>query len=161
MAVAVLEQAPRRTKGHHPALMADGANTNTMSFWLAQAARQIREAADVKQVEIAARMGRTDQSTVYRFEEGNRYSRDLDLMIAAYAEECGVGDPRGIWALAHELWMEHGRAPSVDELRPAGPTHATGDVLEEARKRFKKSLTDGAAAAKPAKANGRRRSTGS
>ncbi len=78
-----------------------------MIEFLAQAAKAAREAAGRKQVHIAAELS-SDQSTIYRFEQG-RWPRDPDQLIAAYAEDLDL-DPRDIWAEALKLWREEAGA---------------------------------------------------
>lgn len=105
-----------------------------MIYWLAQAAKQLRSDARRKQVEIAAAVGGIDQSTIYRFEQGQAWPRQADAVVAAYADELGL-DGRDIWELGLTLWREHGDAPAVphaaqrEQVDPA-------DALEAARKAF-------------------------
>lgn len=100
-----------------------------MIHWLAQAARQLREEAGRKQVHIAATMS-IDQSTIYRFEQGNTWPKRADLVVAAYAEDLDISDPREIWELAMRLWREHGEAPTV------------ADLQEPARQRFEQAIDE-------------------
>jgi transcriptional regulator with XRE-family HTH domain len=88
---------------------------DTMIHWLAAAAKRLREERRRKQVHIAAALS-IDQSSVYRFEAGNNWPRDPDAMIAAYAEDLDIDDPREIWEMALELWRAEGQAPDVKEL---------------------------------------------
>lgn len=92
---------------------------DTMLYWLAQTAKELREQAGRKQVHIAAAMS-TDQSTIYRFEQGRTWPRRTDALIAAYADDLDIEDPRDIWNHALQLWLERGDAPSVE----TGPTEA-------------------------------------
>jgi transcriptional regulator with XRE-family HTH domain len=132
--------------------------TNTMLFWLARVARQLRTQAGCKQVEIAAALSRvgehTDQSTVYRFEQARAWPRSPETLIAAYAEELEV-DAREIWALAIALWQEHGPAPTLETLtayRPPAPPASTPenpDPLARARAELESALAAGAAQTAP------------
>lgn len=94
------------------------ARTDTLVYWLAQVAKQLREQAGRKQVHIAAAMS-IDQSTIYRFEQGERWPRQADLIVAAYAEDLGIEDPRDIWQQAVDAWRERGDAPTVTQLLDA------------------------------------------
>lgn len=85
-----------------------------MIYWLAQAAKELREAADRKHVHIAASMSK-DQSTVYRFEAAAGWPRDTDVFIAAYADDLDI-TPLQIWERALKLWKEHGEQANVAEL---------------------------------------------
>lgn len=75
-----------------------------MLYWLAQAAKQAREAAGRKQVHVAASANK-DQSSIYRFEAAQGWSRDTDLILAAYADDLDI-DPRDPNL---ERWREGGR----------------------------------------------------
>lgn len=79
---------------------------DTMLYWLARAAKQLREAADLKQVRIGAAINR-DQSAVYRFEQAAAWPRDADLLVAGYAEELAFS-PVEIWEEALRLWKADG-----------------------------------------------------
>src|SRR5215831_13213490 len=78
----------------------------TMTYWLAVAAKEVRQRARRKPVHVAARLDR-DQNTIYRFESHVVLPHKLDMFIAAYAEECGVR-PTEIWRRG---------AGSVDRMR--------------------------------------------
>lgn len=123
-----------------------------MIYWLAQALQQLRRQADpnVKQVEIAALAG-VDQSTIWRLEEeASGWPRQVELIVAAYAEECGVDDPRDVWALAIDLWRAHGDRPSVQSLsgRTAVPVPSSNSTspIDAAREAFEKTIADQARA---------------
>lgn len=90
------------------------AANGTMLYWLAIAAKELRERAGRKQVHIAASMSK-DQSTVYRFEQGGSVPRDLDVFIAAYADDLEI-NPSQIWERALELWKQDGQEATVEEL---------------------------------------------
>jgi transcriptional regulator with XRE-family HTH domain len=101
-------------------------STNTMLYWLTQAAKELREEADRKQVHIAATMS-IDQSTIYRFEQGRAWPRQTDLVIAAYAEDLGIDDARAIWRRALEMWDAQGEAPTVADLMDAQSLRAAAE----------------------------------
>lgn len=81
-------------------------------FWLGQAARQLREEADVRPEAVAIKAD-VGKETVTRFEVGRTRPHEIDLMLAAYAECVGLGDPREIVVLAVRMWFEHGSAPDL------------------------------------------------
>lgn len=111
-----------------PAMAAD-----TMIFWLAQAAKELREAKQRKQVHIAATINR-DQSTIYRFEYGDAWPRQIDLIIAGYADDLDIDDARVIWRKALEMWEAQGKAPSVPDLIASSnsPAGEFGQALDDA-----------------------------
>lgn len=125
---------------------------DTMIYWLAQALSQLRRQADppIKQVEIAALAG-VDQSTIWRLEEERAgWPRQVELIVAAYAEECGVDDPRDIWAFATDLWRQHGDRPSVRALSgridAVAPPEGSTSPIDAAREAFEQTLADRARA---------------
>lgn len=75
-----------------------------MIFWLARAAKEIRDQQERKQVHIAAAID-VDQSTVNRFEQGENWPRDPDLLVRGYAEDLDI-DPQDLWAEALKMWRE-------------------------------------------------------
>lgn len=116
----------------YPPPMAEG----TMTFWLAAAAKELREAAGRMHVHVAASMSK-DQSTVYRFEQGNTVPRDLNLFIAAYADDLDI-KPIQIWERALDLWRKSGEQATVAELLKPAAGHLRalpepGDVLRPQR----------------------------
>jgi transcriptional regulator with XRE-family HTH domain len=76
-----------------------------MMYWLAQAARELREAAGRKQVHVAASAS-MDQSTVNRFERGETQPAHVDTMIAAYADDLEI-QPIDVWQRAIDSWRAH------------------------------------------------------
>lgn len=96
--------------------LAPVANDDTMLYWLAKAAKGLREAAGRKQVHVAAGAD-VDQSSVWRFEEKGRWPRDPDKIIRAYADDLDI-EPIQIWGEAIRLWNEQLAAPAeVHELK--------------------------------------------
>jgi hypothetical protein len=89
-----------------------------MMYWLRQAAREMREGSERKHVHIGA-SANADQSTVSRFESGESMPRDLDKMIAGYADDLDV-DAREIWAAALRLW-DASTQPEGDAAIPGPP----------------------------------------
>lgn len=103
---------------------------NTMSYWLAVAAKQLREAAERKQVHIAAGAD-VDQSTVWRFEKQKTFPRDINAVVDAYAEDLDT-QPIEIWAHALELWrasqLADAEALEQDEEAAIPPGAASGPL---------------------------------
>lgn len=110
-----------------------------MLYWLARAAKELREEAGRKQVHIAATMS-IDQSSIYRFEQGNAWPRQTDLVVAAYAEDLEIADARDIWRRALDLWDAEGEAPTVAQL--SGATLRSADAAAE----FEQEIGDAARA---------------
>lgn len=73
-----------------------------MSHWLAEAAKELREKADRKQVHVAAGAD-VDQSTIFRFETHGTFPRNVDRVIAAYADDLDT-TPIAIWTDALRKW---------------------------------------------------------
>jgi hypothetical protein len=67
----------------------------TMIHYLAEVAKEARERAERKQVHIAAQMS-ADQSRIYRFEQGDRWPRDVEKIVSAYADDLDI-EPAVIW----------------------------------------------------------------
>lgn len=129
---------------------------NTMLYWLANAARGYRLEADppVKQVRIAAAAD-TDQSTVFRFEQSGVWPRDLDVMLAAYAEALDLGDPRAIWDRALASWRTSDLpVPTVEELR--SPRHRVDAAVAAQPPRSKRPARESASEASPRRRQPRR-----
>lgn len=154
-------QAGTLTSGHAPGVPAE----DTMIFWLARAARTLREQAGRKQVHVAAELG-IDQATIYRFEEGTRWPRHADDIVAAYARDLDIDDPREIWRLAVDMWLEHGEAPMSEDVTT--PRAESGQVLELARQAFGQAIDAGSQAqrsgsgrrSRTSRAKGSRRAAG-
>jgi hypothetical protein len=110
-----------------PARVAYGHEMPAMMYWLREASRELREAKERKHVHIAA-SGNVDQSTVSRFESGDSTPRDIDGLIAAYADDLDL-DPREIWAMALRAW-DAATQPEGDGAIPGPPggfPHRPGD----------------------------------
>jgi hypothetical protein len=108
-----------------------------MSYWLAQACRQIREEAGVHQIDIAALVrkpipgGGTKPSaisSVYRFEIGTGWPRNADEYVNAYAKTAGLADPRLVWDRALALWRKHGENPLAGTGSLSGFEKAIGEA---------------------------------
>ena len=110
-----------------------GPRMEAMMYFLRQAARELREARDRKQVHIAAG-GDVDQSTVNRFERGESQPRDLDKLVEAYADDFDM-DALDIWAHAIELWrssrLSDAEAVERDQEEEDPPNDEFGDDNEQ------------------------------
>lgn len=73
-----------------------------MLLHLSTAAREARERAGLRQIDIATTAG-VAHSTVSYFETARGWPMDADQLIAAYAEETGVAE-REIWRRAMKGW---------------------------------------------------------
>ena len=73
----------------------------TMIQFLAAVAKEARREAEIKPARIAVTID-TDLSTIYRFEKG-RWPRDVDQIIAGYAEELEI-EPIELWKVALARW---------------------------------------------------------
>lgn len=91
-------------------MSADG----TMTYYLAMAAKKMREELGRMHVHIAATMNK-DQSTIYRFEQGVTVPRDINLMVAAYADDLDT-TPIQIWERALKMWKTSKDEATVEEL---------------------------------------------
>lgn len=85
-----------------------------MRYWIAEAAKAARKEGERGQVHVAATIG-VHQSTIWRFEEHKSFPEDIDLTIAAYADDLDC-EPLAIWELATKMWREAGSQASVADL---------------------------------------------
>lgn len=101
-------------------------NDDQMVKWLGEAARDCREAAGLRRIQIASQAGLHTDVTVKRFEEGRTWPRNIDQLLATYAETCSAlendecwvkGDPRNIWQRALDNWRANDEAPSNPKVR--------------------------------------------
>lgn len=84
-----------------------------LSFWLGQAAREVREEAGVRPEEIALAVGK-GKEMIDRFERGHTRPQDLEELLVVYAKLTGLDDPRDIPVRALRMWFEHGEAPAQE-----------------------------------------------
>lgn len=89
-----------------------------MRFWIAEAAKQAREAANRMLVHVAASAS-VDQSTIYRFEKHEVFPDDIDLTVAAYADDLDI-EPIQLWQTALDLWRESGDQANVTQIIERG-----------------------------------------
>jgi len=98
--------------------------------WLARAAIESREGSGTRLEDIASR-ARAGIDQIRRFEAAKSTPREIDRVIAAYAEFAGIADPREIYGRALELWYEHGQAPLARD-EPSGDGLTPGQRFEQA-----------------------------
>lgn len=68
---------------------------------MGRAAREARIRADLSLLDIAVTAG-VSQPTLTRFERGRGWRRDMNEIVAAYAEACGT-TPEDLWRAALDL----------------------------------------------------------
>jgi hypothetical protein len=97
-------------------------------YWLAEAAKQLREHAGVRPETVASIMD-VGIHRIDRFEKAENWPRDAERLLAAYAQAVGIPDARDIYQRALDLWYEHGTSPLLsakdDATRRGG---APGDL---------------------------------
>ena len=88
-----------------------------MNFWIAKVLKREREAAAISEKVVAALLN-TNERTIERLETGERWGRDIDRAVLAYAYALGLDDSRHLWQLALDEWNATGAAPefSSEEL---------------------------------------------
>jgi phenylpropionate dioxygenase-like ring-hydroxylating dioxygenase large terminal subunit len=103
----------------------DDEHTDRFVYWLAVAARQVREHAGIR---VDAIVNIIDPGHVIaahakidRFEKNENTPRDLEAVIAAYAQAVGVKDARDIYQRAMDLWYGEGEPPQPPTTPDAGP----------------------------------------
>jgi transcriptional regulator with XRE-family HTH domain len=72
--------------------------------WIGTVCCEARIAAGRRQVHIAAELG-VNQATVARFERGQAWPRNPDLMVQAYADELDIAAVE-LWADAIRRWHD-------------------------------------------------------
>lgn len=102
---------------------------DSMLPYLAAAAVELRTAADRKQVHVAASAD-LDQSTIWRFEQGQKWPRDADAVIAAYADDLGIAAGE-IWARALQLWDAAMAPTRPEDALAGGKRTASGTAAPE------------------------------
>jgi hypothetical protein len=102
-------------------------------YWLAEAAKQVREHAGVRPETVASILD-VGIHRIDRFEKAENWPRDAEQLLAAYAAATGLEDARDIYQRALDLWYEHGTAPllSAKEDSTTG-RDATGRALPSGR----------------------------
>jgi hypothetical protein len=110
-----------------------------MLQWLATACKDARAEGDVHQVRVAAAADPpVDQSVIARFEKGQSWPRDLDAIVAGYADELEVSELE-LWERALELWRTAGRPEEESGVSEGDPAQAALDeaaaAVDEAGRR--------------------------
>jgi len=90
----------------------------SMRYWLSRILREARERAHIRRQEIAIVAG-LDASTISRFENATSWPQQLDRLVAAYAQLCGIEDGRELWTQALRSWQTRGSPPTLGQLTPA------------------------------------------
>lgn len=91
-------------------------------FWVATAAVEIREAANISAADVAYMAGK-HPSTISRLEGHERWNREMDQILGVYAIIGKLRDARDVYAIALKKWKEEGKAPKLPErlTDPNGP----------------------------------------
>lgn len=89
------------------------------SYWLGKAAREVREEADGTLPSIASKLGRRGIAGLERFERGQTLPQRLEQVLAAYALEAELEDPREIIVRAMRDWFQGGGPPVLNGGDPS------------------------------------------
>jgi hypothetical protein len=104
-----------------------------MLSWLSDVCYEAREGASLRREDIASRGG-VSYHMIYRFEEyADRWPRDIDALVGAYAKAVEV-DPRLLWLQTVERSLQHGTPVSaglaqIDEV-PADVLRAVEQAID-------------------------------
>jgi hypothetical protein len=101
-------------------------------YWLAEAAKDLREQAGVRPETVASIMD-VGIHRIDRFEKAENWPRDPDRLLAAYATATGLEDPREIYQRALNLWHAHGTAPLLSAKGDATKRGAAPEDLPPLR----------------------------
>lgn len=102
--------------------------------WLARAAIDARNRAGARPEEIAAPL-RVGVDKIRRFEAAKSMPREIDQVLAVYAELAGLDDPRQIYQQALDLWYAHGTAPLISAKSDEQSLRASQRFEEQLRAR--------------------------
>jgi len=106
---------------------------DTMRYWLLRKLRELQDANDLNQKDVAFYAG-VDAGQISRFINQGTWPRALDQIVAAYALLSGIEDPRDIWIEAAENFRRHGTIPSADDAGLTPPALAARRALEAAQR---------------------------
>lgn len=123
---------------HDPPLEGSAAQGRELTYWVAKAAAETRDRAQVPETAVAALAG-VEPITVKRFERIERFPADLDAIMSAYALLAGLSDEREIYQRALQLWQHNGSS-AISRMRP----------LNRHSQRFEQALIDAAQRSRPA-----------
>lgn len=98
---------------------------DVMSYWLAVAAGELREAKSRKMVHVASQLSKSE-SSLSRFERHLVNPRNLDATVAAYARDLEMR-PIDIWARALDLWRAD-EGGGVKQGAAGAPPEPGGEV---------------------------------
>lgn len=105
-------------------------HTRTMRYWLGRTLRETREAArdegghELALYQIALYLRdsgiQISEATLSRLETDSTGwpRKDLDAIVAAYADLCGIEDPRDLWRRALDSWVSRGGIPALGIITP-------------------------------------------
>lgn len=86
-------------------------------YWIANTCRLLRDDADAS-IELVAAAAGESARVLARFEDCDNWPRELEVIVAAYAEVAGLKDSLAPWEIAFDLWHRHGELPTP--IRSAG-----------------------------------------
>ena len=106
--------------------------TRTLRYWLAAVAKTARKDAGLDVRQVSGLLGLVD-SQIYRFENGSvKAPAGIDQYLVAYAQLCGMRDPREFYDRALALWRAEGEAPIIEP--PNAPTERVEEEFRRARR---------------------------
>lgn len=81
-----------------------------MLAWLAWTGQLLRDQANAS-IEDVASMAQVSSRIIERFEKGENWPRELEVILAAYANVARLDDSLTPWDVAVDLWRKHGTIP--------------------------------------------------
>lgn len=102
-----------------------------MLSWLSDVCYEARQGAGLRREDIASRGG-VSYHLIYRFEEyADRWPRDIDALVCAYAESVGV-DPRLLWLQTVDRSLQHGAPVLTEDVGevPEAVLHAVEQAID-------------------------------
>lgn len=102
----------------------------TMRYWLGRTLRDQRKAKGLALKDVVVTLRNyghaVSEAKLSRLESGAREEKpgegwprgQLDEIVAAYAQVCGIEDGRDLWSAALATWKQAGGAPVIGELTP-------------------------------------------
>lgn len=118
------------------------------AYWLAKAAIEVREGAHATPEHVGA-AARLRSETVTRFEKVENWPRDLDRLMAAYADVAGIDDARTIFDLALDKWYANGDAPQLHADGHGAKPKDAQQLAKELAARRRRPRAPGGPARKP------------
>lgn len=131
--------------------------SHRMLSWLSDVCTEAREEAGVSRERVAD-IGGMSADKVKRFErDADRWPRDPDLLLAAYATAVGLKDHREFWLRAIERSMRHGQPLVMVDGRVAD---GAGRVPKAALRAMEEAIDAYVRELEPAKTRAARASSG-